>query len=160
VPRTFLVGAFASILLAHSRRGRRTVLVVNSGRREQRRVHSGEADWRQALDLLAAAEPEEGPPLAAVLADDGHVAGRALELAIVTASLSPRLVERLVERSLGSRTVSLVLVDSASFAGASRARIPELLRLQAAGVAAVVLRSGDDLAARLGAAEVWEAARA
>ena len=61
------VRAAGSILLAHSRRGRRAVLVVNSGRREQQRVHSGEADWRQALDLLAAAEPEEGPPLAALL---------------------------------------------------------------------------------------------
>jgi uncharacterized protein (DUF58 family) len=154
------VRAAGSILLAHSRRGRRAVLVVNSGRHEQQRVHSGEADWRQALDLLAAAEPEEGPPLAALLADDGHVTGRALELAVVTASLPPRLVERLVERSLGSRNVSLVLVDAASFAGAPRERIPELLRLQAAGVAAVVLRSGDDLAERLAAAEVPAAARA
>jgi uncharacterized protein (DUF58 family) len=154
------VRAAGSILLAHSRRGRRSVLVVNSGRREQQRVHSGEADWRQALDLLAAVEPETGPPVAAMLADDGHVAGRALELAIVTASLPPRLVERLVERSLGNRTVSLVHVDAASFAGAPRERIPELLRLQAAGVAVVVLRSGDDLAERLGAAEVREAARA
>jgi hypothetical protein len=154
------VRAAGSILLAHSRRGRRAVLVVNSGRHEQQRVQSGEADWRQALDLLAAAEPEEGPPLAALLADDGHVTGRALELAVVTASLPPRLVERLVERSLGSRNVSLVLVDTASFAGPPRERIPELLRLQAAGVAAVVLRSGDDLAERLGAAEVPEAARA
>ena len=71
------VRAAGSILLAHSRRGRRAVLVINSGRRELQRVHSGEADWRQALDLLAAAEPGEGPPLAAVLADEGHVAGRA-----------------------------------------------------------------------------------
>ena len=71
------VRAAGSILLAHSRRGRRAVLVVNSGRREQRRVHSGEADWRQALDLLAAVEPEEGPPLAAMLADEGTLpAGR------------------------------------------------------------------------------------
>jgi hypothetical protein len=31
--------------------------------------------------------------------------------------------------------------------------MPELLRLQAAGVAVVVLRDGDDLAERLGAAE-------
>jgi hypothetical protein len=53
-----------------------------------------------------------------------------------------------------------VLVDAASFAGAPRERIPELLRLQAAGVAAVVLRRGDELAERLAAAEVPEAVRA
>jgi uncharacterized protein (DUF58 family) len=154
------VRAAGSILLAHSRRGRRAVLVVNSGRREQRRVRSGETDWRQALDLLAAVEPEDGPPLAAMLAGEAHVAGRALELAIVTGSLPPRLVDRLVERSLGSRTVSLILVDTASFGAAPRGRMPELLRLQAAGVATVVLRSGDDLAERLGAAEAREMARA
>ncbi len=154
------VRAAGSILRAHTRRGRRAVLVINSGRREQQRVHAGEADWRQALDLLAAVEPEEGPPLAAVLADESNAAGRAQELAIVTASLSPRLVERLTERSLSNRNVSLVLVDTASFAGAPRDRIPELLRLQAAGVAAVVVRSGDDLTERLGAAEVRETARA
>jgi len=152
------VRAAGSILLAHSRRGRRAVLVINSGRRELQRVHSGEADWRQAIDLLAAAEPGEGPPLAAVLADEGHVAGRASELAVVTASLAPRLVERLVERSLANRSVSLVLVDTASFAGTPQQRIPELLRLRAAGVAAVVVRSGDDLAERLGAPEARVAA--
>jgi uncharacterized protein (DUF58 family) len=152
------VRAAGSILLAHSRRGRRAVLVINSSRRELQRVHSGESDWRQALDLLAAAEPGEGPPLAAVLADEGHVAGRASELAVVTASLAPRLVERLVERSLANRSVSLVLVDTASFAGAPRERMPELLRLRAAGVAAVVVRRGDDLAERLGAPEARVAA--
>ena len=152
------VRAAGSILLAHSRRGRRAVLVINSSRRELQRVHSGESDWRQALDLLAAAEPGEGPPLAAVLADEGHVAGRASELAVVTASLAPRLVERLVERSLANRSVSLVLIDTASFAGAPRERMPELLRLRAAGVAAVVVRSGDDLAERLGAPEARVAA--
>ena len=152
------VRAAGSILLAHSRRGRRAVLVINSSRRELQRVNSGESDWRQALDLLAAAEPGEGPPLAAVLADEGHVAGRASELAVVTASLAPRLVERLVERSLANRSVSLVLVDTASFAGAPRERMPELLRLRAAGVAAVVVRRGDDLAERLGAPEARVAA--
>jgi hypothetical protein len=37
---------------------------------------------------------------------------------------------------------------------------PELLRLQAAGVALVVLRAGDDLGERLGDGRVAEAARA
>jgi hypothetical protein len=78
---------------------------------------------------------------------------RSLELAVVTASLPPRLVERLVERALASGSVSLVFVDPSSFAAAPRRPMPELLRLQASGVAVVVLRDGDDLAERLGAAE-------
>jgi uncharacterized protein (DUF58 family) len=143
------VRAAGSILLAHARRGRRSVLVVNSPTREQQRIHSADGDWRSALDLLAAVEPVHGPPLSALLADEGGVAMRALELTVVTASLQARLVERLVERSLGHRDVALVLVDSATFGGAAPRRFPELLRLQAAGVAVAVLHAGDDLAAVL-----------
>jgi uncharacterized protein (DUF58 family) len=146
------VRAAGSLLLSHVRRGRRAVLVVNGARAQQQGVRSAEGDWRQALDLLAAAEPEPGPPLAAVLSDESSAVARSLELAVVTASLPPRLVERLVERSLASGSVSLVFVDPASFAGALPKPLPELLRLQAAGVAVAVLRDGDDLAERLGAA--------
>jgi uncharacterized protein (DUF58 family) len=154
------VRAAGSLLRAHVRRGRRALLVIGSARQEQQRVRSAEGDWNAALDLLAAAEPQAGPPLAALLAEEAGAAGRALELAVVTAALPPRLVERLVERGLGSSSVSLVLVDTASFAGAPPRPWPELLRLQAAGVSAVVLRRGDDLAERLGAARVAEAAHA
>jgi uncharacterized protein (DUF58 family) len=152
--------AAGSILRAHARRGRRSVLVVNSPRREQQRIHSDDGDWRHALDLLATVEPTEGPPLAALLADEGGAPARSLELAVITASLPARLVERLVERSLGHRDVSLVLVDSASFGEAGPQRFPELLRLQAAGVAVAVVRQGDDLVAVLGAPAFAEAARA
>jgi uncharacterized protein (DUF58 family) len=147
------VRAAGSLLLSHVRRGRRAVLVVNDARAEQQGVRSAESDWRQALDLLAAVEPEPGPPLAAVLSDEASAVARSLELAVVTASLPPRLVERLVERALASGNVSLVFVDSASFAGAPRRPVPELLRLQAAGVAVAVLREGDDLAEALSAPE-------
>jgi uncharacterized protein (DUF58 family) len=154
------VRAAGSLLLAHVRRGRRALLVISGSRQDQQGVRSPEGDWRQALDLLAAAEPEPGPSLAALLADEGSAAGRALELAVVTASLPPRLVERLVARALGSGNVSLVLVDAASFAGAPPRPWPELLRLQAVGVAVAVLREGDDLAERLGAPRAAEVAHA
>jgi uncharacterized protein (DUF58 family) len=154
------VRAAGSILQAHVKRGRRALLVLNSGRPRQQRVQSGEGDWREALDLLAAVKPQAGPPLAALLADEGGPAGRALEVAVVTASLPGRLVERLVARSLGSGTVSLVLVEAASFGGREAARRPELLRLQAAGVSVAVVRHGDDLRERLSAAEASEAAHA
>jgi uncharacterized protein (DUF58 family) len=154
------VRAAGSLLLAHVRRGRRALLVVNGTRREHRGIRSPEGDWREALDLLAAAEPEPGPPLAALLADENGAVGRALELALVTASLPPRLVERLVDRALGSGSLSLVLVDTATFAGAAPKPWPELLRLQAAGIPVAVLRRGDDLAERLGAARLAEVAHA
>src|SRR4051794_34317939 len=154
------VRAAGSLLLAHVRRGRRALLVLNSGRPEQQRVRSAEGDWRGALDLLAAAEPAAGLPLAALLSDESSPVARSLELAIVTAALPPRLVDRLVERGLGSGSVSLVLVDTASFGGAAARARPELLRLQAAGVAVVVLRRGDDLAERLGGTRLPEAAHA
>jgi uncharacterized protein (DUF58 family) len=154
------VRAAGSLLLAHVRRGRRALLVISGSRQDQQGVRSPEGDWRQALDLLAAAEPEPGPSLAALLADEGSAAGRALELAVVTASLPPRLVERLVARALASGNVSLVLVDAASFAGAPPRPWPELLRLQAVGVAVAVLREGDDLAERLGAPRAAEVAHA
>jgi uncharacterized protein (DUF58 family) len=151
------VRAAGSLLLSHVRRGRRAVLVINGARPEQQGVRSAEGDWRQALDLLAAVEPEPGPPLAALLADEASAVARSLELAVVTASLPPRLVERLVEVALASGSVSLVLVDAASFAGAVSRPRPELLRLQAAGVAVAVVRQGDDLAERLAAAQPAEA---
>jgi uncharacterized protein (DUF58 family) len=154
------VRAAGSLLLSHVRRGRRALLVINGPRREQQGVRSPEGDWHAALDLLAAAEPEPGPPLAALLDDDATSVGRALEVCVVTASLPPRLVERLVARSLGSGHVSLVLVDPASFAGGEPRMFPELLRLQASGVAVALVRAGDDLAERLGEARVAEAARA
>jgi len=154
------VRAAGSLLLAHVRRSRRALLVINGTQREHQGVRTGESDWRAALDLLAAAEPEPGPPLAALLADENSSVGRALELCVVTASLPARLVERLVDRALGSGHVSLVLVDPSSFAGTEPSPRPELLRLQAAGVALVVVRAGDDLGGRLGDARVAEAARA
>jgi uncharacterized protein (DUF58 family) len=154
------VRAAGSILRAHARRGRRAVLLVNAASGEQRRVHASDGDWRRALDLLAAVEPEPGPPLAALLSAETNAAARALELTVVTGSLSQALVERLVARALGHGTVSLVLVDSASFNGSEPQPLPGLLRLQAAGVAVVVLRRGDDLAERLGARDQVEAAHA
>src|SRR5215831_13245853 len=48
------VRAAGSIIDSYVRRGRRAVLVVNSERREVQQVHSVAADWRRALELLAA----------------------------------------------------------------------------------------------------------
>jgi uncharacterized protein (DUF58 family) len=143
------VRAAGSILDAYVRRGRRAVLVVNSAEREAQSVHSPVADWRRALEVLAAVEPTGRESAGRLLADASAPASRALELAVVTARLEPDLVDRLVQRSLGRRKVSLVFVDPSSFAGAPARPEPVLLRLQTAGIAVAVVRSGDDLAERL-----------
>jgi uncharacterized protein (DUF58 family) len=149
-----------SLLLAQARRGRRAVLLVNGAHRTVQRVHSYETDWRQAYDLLAAAEPDSHAPAAALLGDEGNSVARALELTVVTASLSPLLVERLLQRTLSQRRAALVFVDPASFGpnGAQTIPQPALLRLQAGGVPVAVIRRGDDLQTRLGGEALRKAA--
>jgi len=155
------VRAAGSLLLAQARRGRRAFLLVNGARRAAQHVHSYETDWRAAYDLLAAAQADSHTPAAALLGDEGSSIARALELTVVTASLSPPLVERLLQRALSQRRANLVFVDPASFGrnGAQAAPQPALLRLQAGGVAVAVLRRGDDLAAKLGGAALGKVAR-
>jgi uncharacterized protein (DUF58 family) len=143
------VRAAGSILDAYVRRGRRSVLVVNAATETAQPVHSAVADWRRALELLAAVEPTGGTPAGRLLADAGGPASRALELVVVTARLEPGLVDRLVQRALGRRRVSLVFVDPTTYAGASPRPQPALLRLQSAGIAIAAVRAGDDLAERL-----------
>jgi uncharacterized protein (DUF58 family) len=154
------VRAAGSLLLAQARRGRRALLVINGAQRTAQRVHSYETDWRQALDLLAAAEADGHAPAAALLGEDSGPVSRALELTVVTASLSHLLVERLLQRTLSQHRASLVFVDPASFGNGSSGRSlqPELLRLQAGGVPVAVLRNGDDLGAKLGGASLQRAA--
>src|ERR671935_575670 len=115
-----------SILEAHVRHSRRAVLVVNSEARDVQQVHSPAADWRRALELLAAVEATGEAPLARLLAEEDSPAGRALELVVVTARLEQALADRLVQRSLARRKVSLVYVDPASFNGGPRRPQPPL----------------------------------
>jgi uncharacterized protein (DUF58 family) len=152
------VRAAGSILDAYVRRGRRAVLVVNAATPEAQAVHSPIADWRRALEVLAAVEPTGEAAAGRLLADTGGPAVRALELVVVTARLEPELVHRLVQRSLSRRKVSLVYVDPASFAGAEPRPEPALLRLQSAGVSVAVLRAGEDLAEQLEGQLAWSGA--
>jgi uncharacterized protein (DUF58 family) len=148
------VRAAGSILKAHASWGRRAALVVNSRNRPSQRVHSYDGDWKHALELLAAVEPDGPVPLTNLLADEANAATRALELTIVTAILSQSLVDRLLQRTLARHAATLVYVDPTSFALAPARPDPTvasmLLRLQRGGVPVAVLRRGDDLAAKLG----------
>jgi uncharacterized protein (DUF58 family) len=154
------VRAAGSILQSYVRRGRRAVLVVNSERRDVQQVHSVAADWRRALELLAAAEPTGRTTVARLLGEQDGPAARALELVVVTARLEPALVDRLVQRALSRRKVSLVYVDAASFNGGRARAEALLLRLHTAGIAVATVRAGDDLQAALEGPLVGEAAHA
>ena len=147
------VRAAGSILRAHVKRSRRTVLLVNGAVQEQLRANTLE-DWAPALELLAAAEPDGRRPVELLLSEEASLVSRALELAVVTSVLTPGLVERVVQRALARRHVSLVYVDAGTFEGRPRRREPGLLRLQAAGVPLAVVGTGDDLAAALAPAPV------
>src|SRR2546421_5407966 len=119
------VRAAGSILRSHVRRGRRAVLVVNSALPAAQRVHSSDGDWRRALELLAAAEPTGRAPLATLLAVEESPASRALDLAVVTARLTPELVDRLVQRALSRRRASLVYLDPPPLPDGGPARRPQ-----------------------------------
>jgi uncharacterized protein (DUF58 family) len=146
-----------SLVRAHAGRGRRTSLLLNSRSRSYQRVHSLDGDWQRAYELLAAVEPDGHLPASTFLADESGPAGRALELTVVTAALTPRLADRLLQRTLAHHAAALVYVDAASFAAEGPQRDPQaaaqLVRLGRAGVPLAVVRRGDDLAARLSAEE-------
>ena len=149
------VRAAGSLLKSHASRGRRAALIVNSASRPYQRVHSFDGDWLRAFELLAAVEPDGSAPVTAMLADEGGPAGRAIDLTVVTASLSPRLVDRLLQRMMSRHAATLVYVERASFAGGASVQLDpavagQVLRLQRGGVPVAVLRRGDDLAATLG----------
>jgi uncharacterized protein (DUF58 family) len=147
------VRAAGSLLRAYARRGRRAALTLYGHVTETVHVASLEHDWEAALDTLAGTEASLPPPVATLLDRDGGALALAEELALVTARLEPRLVDRLVRRAAARQGVSVVWVDAGSWAGRPRWSNPALLRLQAAGVAVAVLRRGDDLRAALSAPE-------
>ena len=111
-------------------------------RRELQRVHSVEADWRRRSSCSRRPSRARGRPLAALLADEaarggaGARARRRHGSAGAAAASSARRSARSRNRS-----VSLVWVDTASFAGpAARRASRSCSRLQAAGVAVAVVR--------------------
>jgi uncharacterized protein (DUF58 family) len=145
------VRAAGSILRAHASHGRRAVLAVNSTRQARVRVSSLDGDWHAALAVLAEAEPDGTRPVVELLARESGPASLAIETVVVTSRVSGALATKLVQRALAGQGVSVVWVDAPSFVGRPTKLEPELLRLQAAGVAVAVVRHGDSLATVLGA---------
>ena len=128
------------------------MLIVNGATQESVQTTASDGDRRRALEVLAAAEPDGMRPAEALLVDAAGPALAALELVVVTATITPVLVDRLLQRRIARRQVSLV------YAGRSGDREPGLLRLQAAGVPIAVVREGDDLVVALGQRPYSEAA--
>jgi uncharacterized protein (DUF58 family) len=153
-----VVRVAGSLLLAHASRNRRAVLVVNGRSAQSVQASNSEGDRRRALEVLAAVEPDGDRPADSLLTDEASPLLRALEVLVVTARLTPRLVDRLIQRGHARRHVGLVYIDAPSFGGAAPAREPALLRLQAGGVPVAVVHHGDDLAAALGGHALAEVA--
>jgi uncharacterized protein (DUF58 family) len=145
------VRAAGSILRAHASHGRRAVLAVNAARQARVHVSSLDGDWHAALAVLAEAEADGTRPVVELLGRESGPAAGAMETVVVTSRVSGALAAALVQRALAGQGVSVVWVDAPSFAGRPTRVEPELLRLQAAGVAVAVVRHGDSLAAVLGA---------
>ena len=152
------VRAAGSILRAHAAHGRRAVLAVNSAARPSVHVSSLDGEWLAALCVLAEVQPDGTRPVVELLGRESGPASRALETVVVTARLSGALATKLIQRALSAHGVSVVWIDAPSFAGRPTKVEPELLRLQAAGVAVAVLRQGDSLAGVLGAAPALRSA--
>jgi uncharacterized protein (DUF58 family) len=150
------VRAAGSIVRAQAKRSRRAALIVNSSTPAYQRINSLDGDWHAALEVLAAVQADGRQSAAISLSDESGPAARALELTVVTASLTARLVDRLLQRMLSRHAAALVYVDPQSFAtgpAEGERRLGDadvqLLRLERGGVPVLVLRREDDLATRL-----------
>ena len=150
------VSAAGSILRAHVGRGRRAGLLVNGRLPRYQSVHTLDGDWDLALEALAAVEADGHNPVAALLVEGAGLPSKALELCIVTSGVSPRLADRLLQRSVTRRGSSVVYVEPTSFVEGVEERPlaadvrAQLARLDHAGIPVCVLRRGDDLVAQLG----------
>jgi uncharacterized protein (DUF58 family) len=153
------VRAAGSVLKVYSARGRRATLLTTGVGAMPVPVCSLGADFRAALDALAAAEPDAPYGLGQALSRQESAAGRAGELVVVSATLDAASLETVLAIAT-RRLVSLVWIDAPSFAGRPTNAVPGLLRLASTGVPVAVVRRGADLAAALDVSRVEAAAHA
>jgi uncharacterized protein (DUF58 family) len=98
------------------------------------------------IDALCVVERDGRRPLAEALPEPAGA-----RLCIVTADVSPALVERLRALRSRRRAVSLVAIDEGSWSGAPGEIDAAVSRLAELGVDTAVVRASDDLAVRLAA---------
>jgi len=132
-----------SILQAHALRGRAATLVSTGRAATPIPVRSANAELDGAVMTLAAALPDAPCGLARALGGITVKAG-AGELTVVTATRDASAFAAVLSVA-ARRSVSVVWVDSASFASRPTKGEPGVLRLAAHGVPSAVVRAGDDL---------------
>jgi len=132
-----------SILQAHALRGRAATLVSTGRTAVPVPVRSAHAELGGAVMVLAAATPDAPCGLARALAGITSKAGPG-ELTVVTATRDQAAFAAMLSVA-SRRSVSVVWVDSASFASRPTRGEPGVLRLAAYGVPTAVVRAGDDL---------------
>jgi uncharacterized protein (DUF58 family) len=153
------VRAAGSILRTYASRGRRASLVTTGAESATAQVSSLSDDFHAALGVLAAAEPNGSSRLPGWLAHERTRAAQAGELVVVTASLEPAAVDALLAVASG-RLLSVVWIDSPSYAGKPTGAAAGPLRLASLGIPVAVVRRGEDLALALDAPRGETLARA
>ncbi|MGH3134383.1 MAG: DUF58 domain-containing protein [Gaiellaceae bacterium] len=138
------VRATGSVLRAYAARGRKATLVTTGRRATVVQITSLEGDFRAALSVLAAAEPDASQGLARWIRQEQAPLGSAGELVVVTANLEPAAIEALLAVAT-RRLVSVVWIDAPSYAGRPTRAATGPLRLSAAGIPVAVVRRGEDL---------------
>ena len=142
------VRAAGSIVRAHVARGRRAVLATTGADAAITPASSLEGDFQAMLATLAAANADARHELARFLDRPPPTVTGAAELVVVTATLGPSAVRRLLGAA-GRRRVSVVWVDAPSYVGRPTRGATGVLHLSSAGIPVAVLRAGDDLASAL-----------
>jgi uncharacterized protein (DUF58 family) len=137
------VRAAGSILQANVDRGRSATLVTTGSDGQVVPARSSREELGGAVTCLAAACADARHGLARVLAIEQAPRGTG-ELIVVTATVDPAAFAAVLSVA-PRRAVSVVWVDSASFASRPTRAEPGLLRLTAHGIPTAVIRRGDDL---------------
>jgi uncharacterized protein (DUF58 family) len=142
------VRAAGSVLRHYAIRGRKATLVTTGREGVVQPVTTVDGDFRAALGLLAAAEPDALHGVAPWLRHAQTRATQAGELVVVTANLEPAALEAILAAAM-RRLVSVVWIDAPSYAGKPTRPASGPLRLSAARVPVASVRQGEDLASAL-----------
>jgi uncharacterized protein (DUF58 family) len=142
------VRAAGSILRHYAVHGRKATLVTTGCAGVVQPVASADGDFRAALAVLAAAEPDAMHGLAAWLRREPIRSAQTGELVVVTTNLEPASLDAIVGAA-SHRLVSVVWVDAPSYAGKPTRAATGALRLYGLGIPVTVVRRGEDLASAL-----------